>query len=258
MIPPRKPSKEESEHESSSRSAGIRVAVSNTVLLGQRNALTPASDLPSARKLPRLGGMNQWITQFLEQFGAVGVGFLMLAENLFPPLPSEVVMPWAGYSVSQGDASFIAVVVAGSAGSFAGAMAWYLLARWIGKERLAHWIDRHGVWLTLGRQDLDRVEAWFDDWGSAAVLLCRMIPGLRTLISVPAGFTEMPLGRFSLLTAIGTVIWTALLAGIGWWFGDQYQDLVGPLSWVSTAIVLGLFVGWIWRVVKQTVNRANS
>ncbi|MFG0263178.1 MAG: DedA family protein [Novipirellula sp. JB048] len=201
--------------------------------------------------------MTQWITQFLEQFGAVGVALLMLVENLFPPIPSEVVMPWAGYSVSQGDASFLAVVVAGSAGSFTGAMAWYLLARWIGKQRLARWVDRHGVWLTLQRKDLDRVEAWFADWGSAAVLLCRMIPGLRTLISVPAGFAGMPIGRFSVFTAIGTVIWTALLAAIGWWLGDQYQDLVGPLGWVSTVVVVGLFVVWIWRIVQQSANRAT-
>ena len=202
--------------------------------------------------------MEKWITDFLEQFGAAGVGLLMLAENIFPPMPSEVVMPWAGYSVSQGNTSFIAVVTAGSVGSFCGAMAWYLLARWIGKERLARWIDGHGAWLTISPKDLDRVDAWFEQWGSAAVLLCRMVPGIRTLISVPAGFAEMPIGRFSLFTAIGTVIWTSLLAGIGWWLGDNYKNLASPLSWVSMVVVAGLFGWWLWRVVRQRSVRATA
>ncbi|GAA4458693.1 DedA family protein [Novipirellula rosea] len=202
--------------------------------------------------------MEKWITEFLEQFGAAGVGLLMLAENIFPPMPSEIVMPWAGYSVSQGNVSFIAVVTAGSIGSFLGALAWYLLARWIGKERLARWIDGHGAWLTITRRDLDQVDQWFEKWGSVAVLVCRMIPGIRTLISVPAGFAAMPIGRFSVFTAIGTVLWTALLAGIGWWLGDHYKDLAAPLSWVSMAVIAGLFAWWIWRVLRQRSARTTT
>src|SRR6056297_2171085 len=117
--------------------------------------------------------MDQWIRNSLEQFGAGGVGVLMLVENVFPPIPSEVVMPWAGYAVSQGDASFLAVVSAGSIGSFAGAMLWYYLARWVGKARLARWISGHGAWLTITPRDLDRVEDWFESYGSVAVCVCR-------------------------------------------------------------------------------------
>lgn len=158
--------------------------------------------------------MEQWVQDFLERFGVFGVGVLMLVENVFPPIPSEVVMPWAGYSVSQGDTSFIAVVAAGSAGSFAGALFWYFLARWIGKAQLSRWIEGHGAWLTITSRDLDRVDQWFERWGSTAVLVCRMIPGLRTLISVPAGFAELSLRRFAIFTAIGTVLWTTLLTGV--------------------------------------------
>lgn len=199
--------------------------------------------------------MQQWIKEFLEQFGAIGVGVLMLVENVFPPIPSEIVMPWAGYSVSQGSNSFAAVVVAGSIGSFAGAMWWYYVARWIGKRRLAGWIAEHGVWLTISPQDLDRVVDWFDRWGATAVLICRMIPGIRTLISVPAGFAEMPAGRFSLFTAIGTVIWTALLAGTGWWLGENYSKFSGPLGWISTVVVAGLFGWWLVRLIKHRSSR---
>ncbi len=201
--------------------------------------------------------MDQWINDFLEQFGVGGVGALMLLENVFPPIPSEVVMPWAGYSVSQGDMSFFAVVVAGSIGSFAGAMLWYFLGRWVGRDRLARWIEGHGSWLTISPSDLDKVDEWFESYGSAAVLLCRMIPGIRTLISVPAGFSEMPIGRFSLYTAIGTILWTTLLAGIGWWLGDQYGELAGPLSWVSTAVVLALFGWWLWRLLRRPSTRSG-
>ncbi|TWU04936.1 DedA family protein [Stieleria varia] len=205
--------------------------------------------------------MEAWVRNFLEEFGALGVGLLMLVENIFPPIPSEIVMPWSGYSVSQGDNSFIAVVAAGSIGSFAGAMFWYYLARWIGKDRLSRWIRGHGAWLTITPNDLDRVESWFERWGSVAVLVCRLVPGVRTLISVPAGFSTMSTLRFSLMTAIGVVIWTTLLAVIGWWLGDNYADLAGPLSWVSTLVIVGLVGWWLWRLLQQRkirLQEANS
>ncbi|PHQ32927.1 DedA family protein [Rhodopirellula bahusiensis] len=195
--------------------------------------------------------MEQWIKTILEDFGAFGVGALMLIENVFPPIPSELVMPWAGYSVSQGNASFIVVVIAGSLGSFAGAWAWYWLARRIGKERLATWVDDHGAWLTISRDDINRVDRWFENWGAAAVLGCRMIPGLRTLISVPAGFANMAPAKFSIYTAIGTVAWTALLTSIGLWLGKNYSDLAGPLSWVSSGVIALMFAIWVYRLVRQ-------
>ncbi|QDV88194.1 DedA family protein [Planctomycetes bacterium TBK1r] len=194
--------------------------------------------------------MSDWIHDILDQFGLVGVGLMMLAENIFPPIPSEVVMPWAGYAVSQGDLSFVGVVTAGSVGSFIGALLWYLFAKWLGQERLTAWVQRHGWWLTLSRSDIERMDKWFERWGHWAVFSCRMIPGLRTLISVPAGFAAMPIGKFCLYTAFGTVLWTALLASLGWWLADHYSQLVTPLSWVSTAVVASLFVWWLIRFVK--------
>ncbi|EMI28870.1 DedA family protein [Rhodopirellula europaea] len=201
--------------------------------------------------------MDQWIESILEQFGAFGVGMLMLLENVFPPIPSELVMPWAGYSVSQGQSSFLAVVIAGSTGSFIGAYAWYWVARRIGKERLSTWVDKHGAWLTISRNDIDQVDRWFERWGAAAVLLCRLIPGLRTLISVPAGFADMPPAKFSAYTAIGTIAWTALLAVIGLWLGKNYGDLAGPLSWVSSGVIAVMLAIWIYRLVQQHRTRSD-
>lgn len=202
--------------------------------------------------------MDQWIETILEQFGAFGVGMLMLLENVFPPIPSELVMPWAGYSVSQGQSSFVAVVASGSIGSFAGAWAWYWVARRIGKERLATWVDKHGAWLTITGTDIDQVDRWFEQWGAAAVLLCRLIPGLRTLISVPAGFAEMPPAKFSAYTAVGTVAWTTLLAVIGFWLGKNYGDLAGPLSWVSSGVIVVMLAIWIYRLIQQHRGRRGS
>ncbi len=201
--------------------------------------------------------MDQWIQTFLEQFGALGVGVLMFAENVFPPIPSEIVMSWAGYSVSQGNSSFLAILIAGSVGSLGGAVFWYFIGRWIGKEKLASWIERYGAWLTITPGDLNRVDDWFERWGAVTVLVCRMIPGLRTLISVPAGFAEMPLLRFFVFTAIGTVMWTALLAGVGYWLGDNYGDLAGPLGWVSTAVVVAMFCWWLFRLIQQRTHLAD-
>lgn len=202
--------------------------------------------------------MQQWIKDFLEQFGFWGIGVLMLIENVFPPIPSEVVMPWAGYAVSRGDLSFIAAITAGSTGSFAGAMFWYGVAVWVGQQRLARWVERHGGWLTIEPKDLRSTERWFQKWGSIAVLLCRMVPGIRTLISIPAGFAGMPIGRFSLFTAIGTVLWTVTLAALGWWLADNYVMLAGPLSWVSLIVIGALFAWWLYRMVRQAKRTRNE
>ena len=201
--------------------------------------------------MPRFCGMDHWIEYVLQHLGAWGVALLMLLENVFPPLPSEVVMPWAGYAVSQGTLSGVAALLAGSTGSFAGAYLWYWAARQVGRERLRRWVRRYGAWLTLSVSDVQRTEAWFENWGGAAVLLCRMIPGIRTLISIPAGLTNMSQARFCVYTAVGTVAWTGLLLGLGWWLADRHEALVQPLSWVSTAVVVGLFLWWLYRLIRQ-------
>lgn len=195
--------------------------------------------------------MEQWVEYVVEHLGAWGVALLMLLENVFPPLPSEVVMPWAGYAVSQGILSATAALLAGIVGSFAGAYVWFWAARQVGRERLRRWVRRHGAWLTLSVHDVQQTEAWFERWGGMAVLLCRMIPGIRTLISIPAGLANMSQARFCLYTAIGTVAWTSLLLGLGWWLADRHEALVQPLSWISTAVVLGLFLWWLYRLIRQ-------
>lgn len=194
--------------------------------------------------------MSDFITQTIERMGYLGVALLTFLENLFPPLPSEVILPGAGFAASQGDLSPVLVTVAGSVGSLAGTTLFYVLGRKLGEDRARRWIVEHGRWLTLEEEDLDRAKRWFAERGKAAVLVGRCVPGVRTLISLPAGFAGMPLGTFLAFSAVGTLIWTAALTYAGVLLGEQFSKASDTVGWASTAIVATLLVGfgvWIYR-----------
>lgn len=192
--------------------------------------------------------MFDGIVTILTEFGGLGVFLLMLAENVFPPIPSEVILPLAGYSAAKGQGSLAVVIIAGTLGSVAGAVIWYYVGCWVGVERLKLFASRHGRWLTLTPGDIERVDRWFDQYGRWAVLFGRMVPGVRTLISVPAGITGMPLAPFLALTACGSAIWTAILAIAGYELGGEYSQVAKVVEPVSN-VVLGLVVLWyLWRV----------
>lgn len=160
--------------------------------------------------------MFDWITGLVGRTGYLGIFLLMLAENVFPPIPSELIMPLAGFSAARGELSIVLVVHAKTAGSLLGALACYYVGRWFGNARLKDLAARHGRWLTLSPEDVNAAEGWFRRHGAAAVFLGRLVPGVRTLISVPAGITGMALPRFLAWTAFGTALWTVLLAGAGY------------------------------------------
>jgi membrane protein DedA with SNARE-associated domain len=169
--------------------------------------------------------MHGWVIEFVDRLGAVGVALLMLAENLFPPLPSEVIMPLAGYLSARGDMNFVLAIAAGTVGSLVGAAFWYWVGRRVSYERFCDWVQTHGIWLAMTPADVDRVVRWFEGRGRYAVLVGRVVPFVRTLISVPAGFSGMPLPRFLLLSCIGTAIWTTTLAAAGRMLGQQFEDV---------------------------------
>lgn len=188
------------------------------------------------------------IIEFLNGAGYFGIAALMFLENLFPPIPSEVIMPSAGYSAGQGRLSLWGVIVAGTAGSVAGALFWYYIGKWIGADRLRRWAGRHGRWLTLAPRDIDRVDRWFDRHCGKAVFFGRLVPALRTLISVPAGVFGMGLPRFLLFTTLGTALWTTLLAGAGYLLQGQYRVVADYLN-PATNIIVGLAVAaYLYRV----------
>lgn len=189
------------------------------------------------------------IIQFLNGAGYLGIATLMFLENLFPPIPSEVIMPLAGFGAGQGRLSLWGVIVAGTAGSVAGALFWYYVGKWIGADRLRRWAARHGRWLTLKPSDLDRVDRWFDQHSGKAVFLGRLIPAIRTLISVPAGVFGMGLPRFLLFSTLGTALWTALLAVAGYLLQGQHDKVAAWLNPVSNIVLVLIVVGYLYRVL---------
>ena len=190
-----------------------------------------------------------WVSGVIQSFGYAGLAFLMLAENLFPPIPSEVILPLTGFLVEQGDLTFFPALTFATAGSLAGALVLYALGRWGGRGVIL----RYGGVLRLKEAELDRADRWFDRYGGLVVLFGRMVPGVRSLVSIPAGLSEMPLGRFVLLTVLGSGVWNTLLIGVGWLLGENWSrvaSVVGSVSNVvlvllaGVALVLGV---WWWR-----------
>lgn len=157
-------------------------------------------------------------------------------------------MPLAGFTVTQGKLNFAWVIVAGTIGSILGALPWYYIGRKVGERRLRRWIDRNGKWLTLSGEDIDQSKQWFNKYGGAVVLFGRLVPGIRTLISVPAGFEDMPWVKFLLYSVIGTVCWNILLTYAGYVLGQNYQVIetfLGPISGIALAGLVLLFSIWI-------------
>ncbi|HVF84885.1 MAG TPA: DedA family protein [Abditibacteriaceae bacterium] len=195
--------------------------------------------------------MFEWITNFMNSAGYFGVLFLMFLENVFPPIPSELVMPLAGYTAKRGSLSLLGVIVAGTLGSVLGSLPLYFAGKLVGEERIKNWADKYGVWFTVSREDIEKSKAWFERHGNKAVLLCRLVPGVRSLISLPAGISQMNLLQFLLYSAIGSGAWTAALAYLGFRLGENYKQVerfMGPATYVVLGLVVLMFVV---RVVKQ-------
>lgn len=192
--------------------------------------------------------MTDFVIATVERAGAMGIFLLMLIENLFPPIPSELVMPLAGFVASRGDLGIVAVIVAGVAGSVLGTLFWYAVGRWLGETRLKEFAARHGRWLTLSPEDIDRANAWFIRHGAAALILGRLVPGVRTLISVPAGIFRVPPLWFLLLSTIGSAVWTGALAYAGFVFGANYGKVSGVVEPIGTGIFIVAIAIYLFRV----------
>jgi len=187
--------------------------------------------------LPTLYALTDFASDLIRDLGLVGLVALMFAENVFPPIPSEVMLPLAGYFVSTGDLNFIGVLVAATVGSVLGSVALYELARAGGRP----FILRYGSLLRLTEKDLDRADEWFTKRGPVIVLLGRCVPGVRSLVSLPAGTLKMSRPLYLLLTTIGTCIWNAALIGAGWAFGAEWEQVSGSVGVLSKPL-LGLLL----------------
>ena len=194
--------------------------------------------------------MADWITQLISEHGYLALFTLMFMENVFPPIPSELIMPFAGYAAAKGDIDPIGAVLAGSAGSLLGALAWYVVGYGLGAERFKGIVKRHGRWLTLSESDVDRAQRWFDRYGGVAVCVGRLIPAVRSVISVPAGISQMELRRFLLWSSVGTVAWTSLLTGLGYLLGTRFTEVDAWLKPISLAIVAVAVAGYLYRLYR--------
>jgi membrane protein DedA with SNARE-associated domain len=192
--------------------------------------------------------MTDFIVATVERGGAIGIFVLMLLENLFPPIPSELIMPLAGFVASRGQLGLTSVIVAGVAGSVIGTFFWYGLGRWLGEGSLRKFAARHGRWLTLSPEDVDRANDWFIRHGAAALILGRLVPGVRTLISVPAGIFRVSPSYFLLLSTIGSAIWTTALAYAGFVFGSNYGAVTGVVEPIGTGIFVLAIAIYLYRV----------
>ncbi|WP_341900780.1 DedA family protein [Synechococcus sp. UW140] len=194
------------------------------------------------QELPKLIGSAVEANPFL---GYVAIFATMFLENLFPPIPSEMVMPLGGFYVQQGKLALLPVVLAGLGGTVLGALPWYGLGRLINEERLEHWFERHGRWIGISGQDLRRSRIWFNRYGTALVFWGRLVPGVRTLISVPAGMELMPLTPFLLWTTGGSLIWVLILTLSGFALGNAYTNVELWLEPVAKAVKIILIIAAI-------------
>ena len=192
--------------------------------------------------------MTDWILETIAAGGYLGIFLLMVLENVFPPIPSELIMGLGGINVANGRMEFWPLLVAGSLGSTLGNYAWYMLGRRLGYQRLKPFIDRWGRWLTLEWHDVEAMNAFFRRHGHWVVFAVRFSPLLRTMISLPAGLAHMGRIKFLAYTLAGTTIWNILLIGAGYYLGsnfDQLERYTGPVALASGGIILLVYV---WRI----------
>jgi len=192
--------------------------------------------------------MGEWIVRLVEQSGYLGVAFLMFLETVFPPIPSEVIMPIAGVAAAQGKLGFVPVVASGTAGAMLGNTVWYLAARALGVHRLKPLITRYGRWLTISWPEVARAERWFAEHGTFFVFFGRLLPTVRSLVSVPAGLLRMRFKSFFIASLIGTATWTTILAGAGYKLQENVTEVERWIGPASNAVLVVLGAGYVWRL----------
>jgi membrane protein DedA with SNARE-associated domain len=193
-----------------------------------------------------LSALTSWAVDVIESLGYIGIALIVTLENVIPPIPSEVVLPMAGYLVGQGRLEFFPVIIAATTGSVAGALILYGLGYWVGEQRLVWVLQRFGKFVLMDEEDLLRSRRWFVSYGSTAVLVGRLIPGVRSLISVPAGMFHMPLGRFVLYTAAGSAVWNVLLVSVGWVLGSEWERVEDYVAYLEYIVYAAILVGGVW------------
>ena len=217
-----------------------------------------------------LTDLTDWVTDVIDRLGYIGVAILVALENLFPPIPSEVVLPLAGFVARDGQASLPGMIITATIGSLAGAWLLYGIAAWIGPERLRTFLVRYGKWFRLTHDDIDRAERWFDRRAIVAVLIGRCVPLIRSLVSIPAGFRRMGFLAFTIYTVIGSVVWNTALIGAGYALRSRWHNVEPLIAWfqyIVIAVIAGALVWFTWTrrmsprfaaVASSSTNRCRG
>lgn len=200
--------------------------------------------------------MEQWLMHMMEQFGYFGIALLIFLENLFPPIPSEIVLTFGGFLAGEHKLSLILVILSATAGSVLGAMLLYALGMWIGKKRIYRFVEKYGMYLYIKKSDIDKTVHWFEKYGHWTVFFCRFIPVLRCLISLPAGMTRMNFWQFVSFSALGALIWNGVMIYLGKAVGSHWHSVLGYIDYYSKffigiLIILCLVIIWKWLGRKK-------
>lgn len=198
--------------------------------------------------------MEQWILNLMHQLGYIGIMILMFLDNIIPPIPSEVIMPTAGYTASQGQLSLLGVIIAGCIGSLVAAAALYWLGTKCPNHKIFQFCDQYGRYIGINGQDMQQALDWFEKRGHIIVLTGRMMPAIRSLISVPAGMSGMPFSKFMFYTTLGTIPWTTFLALVGYYFGQNKALMAQIFSEFSVVmlVVMAIIISiWLWKKYKK-------
>jgi membrane protein DedA with SNARE-associated domain len=197
--------------------------------------------------------LAEWVTGVIEALGYPGLTILVALESVFPPIPSEVILPLAGFLTGQGRFSFLLVMIATTLGSLIGALLLYGLGAAVGPRRVWRLVETYGKWALLTTDDLRRAEEWFDRYGTIAVFTGRLVPIVRSLVSIPAGYRRMPLGQFVLLTVAGSAFWNGVLVSLGWVFGENWhaiEQYVEVFQYIVIAVAAILVLRFLWVRVR--------
>ncbi|WP_338403114.1 DedA family protein [Arthrobacter bussei] len=205
-------------------------------------ATTPSSDGSA------LGAVTDWAVNLMETIGAPGAGLAIALENLFPPLPSEVILPLAGFTASRGNFSLFEAILWTTLGSVVGAFALYALGAWLGRDRMRRLVSRVPL---IDIEDVDKVEDWFNRHGYRAVFFGRMIPLFRSLVSIPAGIERMPVPVFLLLTTAGSLIWNSIFVLAGFYLGENWHIVEQYANTFQKIVIVAVVLFAIWFVVSK-------
>jgi membrane protein DedA with SNARE-associated domain len=199
-----------------------------------------------------------FVTSIIAKLGYFGVAAAVFIENIFPPIPSEVVLPFAGFAAAQGKLTFTGVVIAATVGSLLGAILLYMFGRLVSDARLRKLAAKYGKFIGVSYDDITKSKQWFDKHGHKAVFLGRMIPGIRTVVSIPAGISKMSFVPFMLWSGVGTAIWSIALITAGYFLGSQYEVVADYIAPVSKVILVVVVLGLGWFIIKRVLNQRSK